>query len=184
MRRAPRISTILFSGMLVGMLFVGSAAASGGRVVASTTGGGTLLVGGALEVSFQFNAIGREDGSAGGRLFYSVVVGGQLVEFEGAVTCVTVDAENDRAWVGGVVTANNSENAGWLTDVHEVGDDIWFRVHDAGEGSPPNGDRSTFVGFEGAAGIITSAEYCATQPWPDADAGTNPLVQGNIQVHD
>lgn len=184
MRRAPRLSAILVPALIVGLLSAGTATASGGRVVASTTGGGTLLVGGALEVSFHFNAIARQDGSASGRFFHSVVVGGQLVEFRGVVTCVTMDADNHRAWVGGVVTANNSDHPGWLSEVHEVGDDIWFRVHDAGEGASPNGDRSTFVGFEGAAGIITSAEYCATQPWPDGNAGTNPLVQGNIQVHD
>jgi len=46
----------------------------------------------------------------------------------------------------------------------------------------PAGDRSTFVGFEGAAGFITSEAYCAGQPWPDANARTWPVVSGAITV--
>ena len=67
--------------------------------------------------------------------------------------------------------------------VHQPGADIWFRVADYGEGNQAlQADRSTFVGFEGSAGIITSDEYCTTQPWPAGDAGTNPVTAGNLQV--
>ncbi|NIU75387.1 MAG: hypothetical protein GWN71_17950, partial [Gammaproteobacteria bacterium] len=48
---------------------------------------------------------------------------------------------------------------GFQEDVHQPGRDIWFRVVDYGEGeNATQPDRSTFVGFEGDAGIITSAE--------------------------
>lgn len=184
MRRRARSLLVLVATALLVLLPASAATAASGRVVASTTGAGTLLVAGVLEVEFQYNAIGRENGTASGRFFHSVVLGGQMIEFTGAVTCVTMDAENHRAWVGGVVTANNSEHPAFLEEEHEVGRDIWFRVVDNGEGRNGVADRSTFVGFEGAAGIITSEEYCATQPWLDNDANTNPLVQGNIQVHD
>lgn len=182
MRKFRRSSTIVLGLMLIGALTAGTALGVG-PVVASAAGGGGYEIG-SLQISFSFNAIGRADGSATGRFFHSVELGGQLVEFEGRVTCVTVDAENHRAWIGGVVTANNSEHPGFLSDVHQVGDDIWFRVLDNGEGAHAAVDRSTFVGFEGGAGIITSAEYCADQPWPADDARTNPLTFGNIKVHD
>ena len=181
MRRIRRSSAIALGLMLIGALSAGPALGAG-PVVASATGGGGYLIGD-LQVSFSFNAIGRADGSATGRFFHSVELGGQLIEFTGRVTCVTMDAENGRAWIGGVVTANNSEHPAFVTEIHEVGDDIWFRVLDNGEGAGAEPDRSTFVGFEGAADIITSAEYCAVQPWPAGDARTNPLNFGNLQVH-
>lgn len=181
MRKIRRSSAIVLGLMLIGALTAGTALGVG-PVVASTAGGGGYVIG-SLQVSFSFNAIGRADGSATGRFFHSVELGGQLIEFEGRVTCVTVDAENNRAWIGGVVTANNSEHPDFTTPIHDVGADIWFRVVDYGEGAAAEEDRSTFVGFEGAAGFDTSAEYCAAQPWPADDARTNPLNFGNLKVH-
>jgi hypothetical protein len=43
-------------------------------------------------------------------------------------------------------------------------------------------DRTTFMGFEGGGGIITSEEYCDLQIWPDENARTSPVTQGDIQV--
>jgi hypothetical protein len=181
MRKIRRSSAIAFGLVLIGALTAGPAIGAE-RVIAAATGGGGYTIGD-LQVSFSFNAIGHADGSATGRFFHSVELDGQLIEFEGAVTCVTIDAENNRAWIGGVVTANNSEHPGFVTDIHDVGDEIWFRVLDNGEGTGAAADRSTFVGFEGAAGFITSEEYCESQPWPEGDARTNPLNFGNLQVH-
>ncbi|CAN5300698.1 hypothetical protein BH24PSE2_BH24PSE2_23480 [soil metagenome] len=151
-------------------------------VTASATGGGHVLIGGALDVKFSFSANQKLDGSANGRFRHSVELQGQLIEFHGEVTCVSVDAEEGRAWIGGVITRNNSEHADFTTERTQPGMDIWFRVLDSGEGGNSEADRSTFVGFEGDAGIITSLEYCAAQPWPDNNERTSPVVQGNIQV--
>jgi hypothetical protein len=93
-----------------------------------------------------------------------------------------VDAVNRRAWIGGVITKNLSEHPSFQAPRNEPGRDIWFRVLDSGEGAGADPDRTTFVGFEGDAGIITSAEYCAVQPWPDGNARTWPVTAGNIQV--
>jgi hypothetical protein len=153
---------------------------------AGAAGGGHLTVGGALDVQFAFNArnLGG-DNHAIGNAHHSVVVGGELVEFFTTVTCLSVDPANGRAWIGGIIRENNSTHPGWTGLIHQAGRDIWFRVVDYGEGSDvPREDRSTFVGFEGGAGIITSEEYCDTQPWPAADAGTNPVTSGNVQVLD
>ncbi|HUG99741.1 MAG TPA: hypothetical protein VMQ83_11285, partial [Gammaproteobacteria bacterium] len=153
----------------------------GAGVVASATGGGHFLVGGALDVKFSFSAVQQANGAAHGKSRHSVVLQDQLIEFFADVTCVSVDTENGRAWIGGVVLRNNSEHPAFTTERTQPGRDIWFRVLDSGEGLS-EADRSTFVGFEGDADVITSLEYCAVQPWPADNARTSPVVQGNIQV--
>ncbi len=92
-----------------------------------------------------------------------------------------MDPVNHRAWIGGVVTANRSTDPDVLTDIHEPGDDVWFRVLDSGEDHEVV-DRTSFFGFKGAAGIQTSAEYCEVTIWPDNDARTWPVTSGNISV--
>ncbi len=147
------------------------------------SGGGFLDFGGGLLVQFAFGAVQKGPGlDAQGQLRFSVELGGELIEFHGVVTCLAVDPAEGRAWIGGVVTQNNSTHPGWMQEIHEPGRDIWFRVLDSGEGSAAPADRSTFVGFEGGGGIITSEEYCQAQIWPDGNARTVPQASGNIQV--
>lgn len=151
-------------------------------VSGSTSGGGHFDAG--VDVQFAYTAVQTsDDGAAVGNARHSAMLGGLLIEFHTSVTCVTFDPANGRAWIGGVVTRNASEHPAFTTPVHQVGRDIWFRVVDYGEGaSSAQADRSTFVGFEGGAGIITSEEYCQTQPWPDNDARTSPVTEGDLQV--
>ena len=148
---------------------------------ASTTGSGTLLVG-TMPGSFAFEALADEAGTAKGTFHYDLLFQGQVVDFDGAVTCVTFDASTDRAWVGGVVTANRSVHPTYTTPRTQVGEDIWFRVVDYGEGSAAPDDRTTFVGFAGDRDIPTSAAYCALQPWVEGDVSTWPVTDGNLQV--
>lgn len=151
----------------------------------AASGGGHFVIEGLdLEVQFAFSALqAGPDGSARGEATHSTTFQGELVEFHTDVTCVTVDAAEGRAWIGGVVRANRSTHPGFTTEIHEPGRDIWFRVVDYGEGAAASeADRATFVGFEGGAGIITSEQYCQEQPWPDDDARTNPVFGGNVQV--
>lgn len=152
-------------------------------VTASATGGGWLEKE-VLPIQYSFSAIQKSpDGTATGQFHYSVIFGGELIEFYGLVTCLTVDPVNHRAWVGGVITQNNSTHPFWLQEINEVGRDIWFRVEDNGEGgNAVEPDLSTFVGFEGSRGIITSEEYCDSALWPEGDEGTNQVTQGNISV--
>lgn len=154
-------------------------------VSATAAGGGHFLVtiGDGAQGQFAFNGVQEgPDGAATGNFRYSLEIFGALLEFHGRTTCMTVDAENGRAWIGGVITQNNSTHPAWLTDVHEPGDAIWFRVVDYGEGAGAQPDRTTFVGFEGNAGIITSQEYCDLQIWPEDDARTWAVVNGDIQL--
>jgi hypothetical protein len=139
---------------------------------------------GELDVQFAFTAVQKGlDGGATGNARHSVELGGELVEFTTHVTCMTLEPATGRAWIGGVISRNRSTHPSFTGDRNQVGRDIWFRVVDYGEGSGAEQvDRATFVGFEGDAGIATSADYCEQMPWPDEDARTNPVTEGNIQV--
>lgn len=151
-------------------------------VKASSTGGGHFLVSGSLDVTYSFSAKQKDDGTANGQFRFSVELGGLPIEFHGEVICLSVDSENGRAWIGGVVTQNNSEHPSFTGEINEPGRDVWFRVLDSGEGGDSEMDRSTFLGFEGGGGIITSEEYCDLAIWPDDNERTSPVAQGNIQV--
>jgi hypothetical protein len=147
--------------------------------LSSTRGHGTHQISETLIVDFAHHALSLPNGRALGWFFQSVMLNGQLIEFLGKVTCVTFDADEGRAWVGGIVLRNNSEHPDFMTEINEPGRDVWFRVLDTGHGAA-DPDRATFLGFEGGAGIITSAEYCDTQPWPDNNERTNPVTDGRI----
>lgn len=166
------------------MLLAVAPVAANDPITAKATGGGVYQLG-ALPVSFHFAAIQFDDGRAAGTFQHSVLFQGQLVQFTGEVTCVTADPVKHRAWIGGVITANDSAHPSFLQPRNQVGRDIWFRVVDYGEGPDVPADRTTFVGFEGDAQILTSAAYCAGKPWPEPppDDRTWPLSEGNIQVH-
>jgi hypothetical protein len=160
----------------------------GARRLDIAVGQGTFDAG--VVVNFAFSAIGIPDRNAIGAFRFETELGGLPVEFDARVTCLAVDRVNDRAWVGGVVTRNESTHPSFTTPIHQVGRDIWFRVVDYGFGPNDPADRTTFVGFEGAAGIITSAEYCERRIWPGPDsdppepqdARTGPVLTGNIFV--
>lgn len=153
-----------------------------------TVGGGgqyTIDLGGGLVLDAQFSMSGQQvdaNESARGQFHHRTELFGDAVDFHGVMTCLAIDAEEGRAWIGGVVTQNRSTREPFASgEIYQAGRDIWFRVLD--NGPPSQGvDRTTFVGFEGGAGIPTSAEYCAQRPWPDGNARTNPLSAGNLDV--
>jgi hypothetical protein len=140
-----------------------------------TTGGGSFLFLGAtpnIPMQFSFAAVANADGSASGSFHHFYVSDGFTYDFWGTVTCVTFDAVNHRAWIGGVLTKVSS------TDPEvglAAGEDAWFRVLDS-----PDGDRSTAMGFVGA--IESSEAYCAMQIWPEGNARTHPVTEGQIKV--
>lgn len=157
--------------------------------LATATGGGQYLITlGTPEMplelpgKFSFSAIQTSpDGAAKGHLRFTLDFLGEPVEFHGDVTCMTRDLSEGRAWIGGVITRNASEAEPYASgEIFNPGKDIWFRVLDSGEGAMTV-DRTTFVGFEGGAGIITSAEYCDVQLWAPDNERTWP-VTGNVQV--
>ena len=148
-------------------------AAAESGVSQSVTGGGQFVHPDFGTVTFAFTAERLRDGRVIGRFQQHQPAFG--VTYKGDVTCFAVDPVNHRAWIGGVLTQSNDPDP-----VALVGKDAWFRVLDPVDGAL---DRSTFLGFEGGGGIITSAEYCQKQIWPDDNARTWPVEQGEITVH-
>ena len=170
--RIRRLPALL---VLAAMLVAIPASVAGANGAPRTTGGGSFLFLGAtpnIPMQFSFVAVQHADGSASGRFHHFYESDGLTYEFWGTVTCVTFDAANHRAWIGGVLTKVSSTDP---TVGLFAGDDAWFRVLDS-----PDGDRSTSMGFVGA--IESSEAYCAMQIWPDGNARTHPVTQGQIKV--
>lgn len=138
----------------------------------SVTGGGQFVHPAFGTVTFAFTAQRLADGRVTGRFQQHQPAFG--FTYQGDVTCFAVDAVNHRAWIGGVVTQSNDPDP-----IALPGKDAWFRVLDPDDGL----DRSTFLGFEGGGGIITSAEYCDAQIWPEDNARTWPVEHGSITLH-
>jgi len=157
----------------------------GNGVQYSVNGGGIVdfSAAGVGNGYFSFNAVVKGDGRVEGRFHQRRETGATVVDFSGIVTCLTVDAALGRARIGGIVTENRSTNPNFLTENHQVGDDVWFRVQDGGEGADAV-DASTSYGFKPTL-VNTSAEYCALPftglPWWNP-ATTFPLLSGNIQI--
>lgn len=157
---------------------------NGVEISASGSGQVDLTSANSGYADFSFTAKVKNDGSVKGTFRQSRVrANGLLVDFSGEVTCLTVDAALGRARIGGVITENNSTDPAFMTMNHQVGDDVWFRVQDSGEG---NGavDASTTYGFAPTL-VTTSAQYCALPftglpAWNPASIF--PLHTGNIQV--
>jgi hypothetical protein len=140
-------------------------------------GAGRYLAAATFDVRFWFAAGSDREGRAVGAFHGRTEDAAGTIEFFARVTCLTIDTANNRAWVGGSILANRSSSPDFQKEVHQPGHDIWFRVVD---NKGVTDDRSTFLGFEGV--IPSSAEYCATQPWPAGDARTWALTAGNILI--
>ncbi|MGH2455353.1 MAG: hypothetical protein ACRDHD_03755 [Candidatus Limnocylindria bacterium] len=163
---------------LAGLLTLAAALPAGASAPTYSTGGGHVLFAGEIDLGFSFSAVVQPNGAAAGSFHHSFEFDGHQIDYWGSVTCLSVDAANGRAWIGGVLTKVTSTHP----DVVELpGDDAWFRVLDSGPG-PNADDRSTFMGFQGSAGIDTSEQYCAEMPWPDNNERTHPVVAGNVTV--
>jgi len=162
---------------------VSTDATAASSVTASASGGGRAqLPPGFSALDFALSANGSADGSGTGQFRFRHESASGTTDFDGSVTCVSFDAANNRAWIGGVVTQNNSTNPALQGAIHQPGRDTWFRVVDNGEDNAAAADRTTVLGFEGGGGIITSAQYCAAQLWTANDANTWAVDRGNIQV--
>ncbi len=176
--------TLLFLGTLMAAIVWVTPAVIAGPTSSSNvenraSGGGHYLVAGSLDVQFAFSAVQNNDGHVSGAFHDRTNDGLGLVDFDADVTCLAVDRDLGRAWIGGLITANRSTSPDFTDAVHQPGHDIWFRVLDSGQEADQQ-DRRTFVGFEGA--IPSSAAYCASRPWAPDNARTWPVTGGNITV--
>ena len=177
----------LLSALLLALSLTAPAIAGNrGRpiVTSASAGGGKYTVisasGDAAEMIFGYGAVVTRNGRARGHLLHIGTFQGETIEFHGEVTCLAVDSENHRAWVGGVITKNRSTHPTYRDSVWaQPGEDIWFRVLDADAAGMGEPDLTTFIGFEGA--IPSSEAYCNDRIWPDGNARTWS-VQGNVVV--
>jgi hypothetical protein len=155
--------TLLYSPLL----------ARAGGASAIVTGGGSFLFAGTIPMQFGFAAVRRGDGSAVGSFHHEYTDDVGSYQFFGKVTCLAHDEAEGRAWIGGVLT-------NVITNDPELpfgpGDDAWFRVLDS-----KDGDRSTAMGFVGT--IPSSEAYCQMQIWPEDNARTHPVTNGQITLH-
>jgi hypothetical protein len=154
---------------------------SKGVLVAAGAGHYALLE--ALDAEFAFLAVQIGKSKAFGFLRHRTEDATGTIDFDGAVTCLAVDSANNRAWIGGVITANRSTSPAFLQPQHQVGHDIWFRVLDNGH-DEANPDRTTFVGFE-TLEIPSSEVYCQIKIWPDVpvpNARTWRVTSGDLIV--
>jgi hypothetical protein len=152
--------------------------------VASARGAGCfdLSSAGLAPGCVEFDAVRYANNSSAGVFRMRRPGSGGIVGFEARVTCLVVDAPNNHAWLGAVVTQNFSTDPAAMTAIHQVGKDVWFRVVDYAGSDPLVPDRTTVLGFEGAAGFITSIEYCDCRPWPAGDARTFPFLSGGVVI--
>ncbi len=173
--RIRRSMTVAVGLVAAVAILTGSVAASEGTS-ATATGGGHFLFSGTLDVQFGFSAVAKADGSAQGSFHQSYTQAGLTTTYWGTVTCLSVDTENHRAWIGGVLTKVDSDDP---AVTRQPGEDVWFRVLESGEGQD-DADRSTVFGFVPL--FESSAAYCAGRPWPAGNARTWPVIAGNISI--
>jgi hypothetical protein len=149
----------------------------------SAKGHGQYDLSGTSGVRFSFHAEQRQDGTAHGRFRQETTDDAGTIDIEGTVTCLSVDPIFNRAWIGGVVKRNASTDPSYALDpTTQPGQDVWFRVVDLDPATSAGADRSTFLGFAGSAGFLTSAAYCAGRPWPADNARTHAVTKGDIEV--
>jgi hypothetical protein len=168
-----RISKLVALFAVLATLAFGPSSVFATGASARVTGGGSFLFAGSIPMQYGFSAIVHADGSASGTFHHAYSDGTFTYDFWGRVTCLSFDAATGRAWIGGLLTNVISTDPD--PGVY-VGEDAWFRVLDS-----PAGDRSTSMGFVGA--IPSSEAYCAMQIWPDGNARTHPVTNGQITVN-
>jgi hypothetical protein len=150
---------------------------------ASARGHGVYELAGISGVHFSFKVAQNEDGAASGHFRQVTSFTTGTVDIEGKVTCLAVDPVFGRAWIGGVVKRNASTDPSYALDpTTQPGQDVWCRVVDLDPATGTAEDRSTFLGFAGSAGFLTSAAYCAGRPWPADNARTHLVTKGRIEV--
>src|ERR1700757_4736181 len=103
-----RLSGTMMAGILCMIPAVIAALPSSSNIEISASGGGHYLVGGSLDVQFAFSAVQFRDGHVAGSFHDRANDGLGLVDFDADVTCLAIDPDLGRAWIGGVITANRS----------------------------------------------------------------------------
>jgi hypothetical protein len=127
----------------------------------SANGQGSLSFNGGVQ-HFAFHAMRHEDGKLTGS--WESYSEGADNRTHGNITCFTVMADGKTAILSGVITHKEGTGFSWFT----VGDPVWFKVQDNGEGTGTQDMFSDY--FMGTSGCI------------DYGNALLPIENGNIQV--
>ena len=141
-----------------------------GDHVVSVNGGGWFLFAGSIPIQFGFGAVLHRDGRATGSFHQSYEVDGLYVKYWGRLTCLTYDAADGRAWIGGVLTkvSTNDPDA-----TQQPGDDAWFRVLDGGRLRRSVDDDRVRRGVRQLCGLLRRPAVARRQR-PDAPGDVGP----------
>ncbi|MBT8144750.1 MAG: hypothetical protein KJO55_08615 [Gammaproteobacteria bacterium] len=143
---------------------------SGPQPVAMTFGRGIAKA--ADDLNFMLNVEVYEDDSVKGTFSYSAQNDSGNLDIEAEVTCVSLDNDKGRGWVGGTITRNDSTDARYTGHT-----EVWMRVFDRNlQNQPPMVSAPLF-----ASGKIDSAsEYCRRKPW--SNEGLHLVQPGALAI--
>lgn len=130
--------------------------------VSSANGEGELFYNGGAQ-HFAFHAMRFGDGTVKGS--WESRSEGADNRTHGTITCLTIFPDGKTAMMSGVITQKEGTGFPWFT----VGDPIWFKVQDNGEGARSSGDKFSDY-YMGLSGCV------------DYGISLLPIENGNIQV--
>ncbi|MGD2153694.1 MAG: hypothetical protein PVG79_10550 [Gemmatimonadales bacterium] len=142
----------------------------------SANGQAKLYFSGELQ-NVSFHAREMEDGSVSGS--FESKSRAHTIEVHAKLDCLVVDG--NEAILGGVFTqVRAGPDMPWKIC---VGDRLWFKVRDNGEGAGADPDEFTDWYWEGCG--VATATQCGEYPfeeWPGWIPGFIPIEGGNVQV--
>ena len=116
---------------------------------------------GPADMTFKFNATTYADESVDGEFSYSASADAGTLDIEAEITCVSLDNEAGRAWIGGKITRNGSTDPRFAGG---PGAQVWMRALDRNAQKI----QPLVSGPLMAAGKIkTAGDYCDNKPWSD-----------------
>lgn len=155
-------------------LRVGPTAPPPEPAVVGVSFGRGIAAGDNMKVTFMHNVTRFEDGSAKGVFTQSAMTESGALDIEVDVSCVELDSEAGKAWIGGTVKRNDSTSP---LHAGPTGREAWFRVLD--RGAEQQTAWITLVSF-GEGRIATAAAHCDKRPW--SEKGLLQLEQGALAI--
>jgi len=136
-----------------------------GDEIDKVTGSGHIYLGDEYR-TFAFNAKTQKDGRITGEWQMNDRLAGTIAH--GSVTCL--GSSGNQAWIGGVILSSS--------DASQVGNDVYWRVVDNGEGATALPDEISEIPTLLPPG--SAADACVNKPGTPA---LYQVVNGNIQFH-
>lgn len=146
-------------------------------VVATVFGKGKYVNTAGLEVAFSFDANLHEDGRGSGEFHHVSKSDAGTVDLRGPITCLAIDEQERRAWMGGSLSSNASTHPDYAEDRFGTDAPVRFRILESAEG-PESPGLISDLDVGGAA----AADFCAGKAWPAGEPGGNKLLEGLVVV--